>query len=113
VLGVIHRTGGASEVKNVVNLAAIEWLINVDLLKFKSWVVTLVIEVGLPSRQKIVDGNYAVTFCEQRIAQMRAEETSSASDQSAQLIHELLAFLGGAPAASGRVSGTAAGLPTL
>jgi hypothetical protein len=44
---------------------------------------------------------------------MRAEETSSASDQSAQLIHELLAFLGGAPAASGRVSGTAAGLPTL
>jgi hypothetical protein len=57
VLGVIHRTGGASEVKNVVNLAAIEWLINVDLLKFKSRVVTLVIEVGLPSRQKIVDGN--------------------------------------------------------
>ena len=41
--------------KYVVDLAAIEWLIDVDLLKFKARVVTQMIEVRSPSGKQIVD----------------------------------------------------------
>ena len=60
--------------KYVIHLAAIEWLVNVDLLKFKSRVAAQMIKVGKPSSQQIVDGDNRITFGQQCVAQMRAQE---------------------------------------
>ena len=81
MFGVIDRAGGASKMKYIIHLAAIEWLINVDLLKFKSRVSTQVIDVGKTSGEQIIDGDNRVAFGQQCIAQMRAQKTGCPGDQ--------------------------------
>src|ERR1700690_4335010 len=97
----------------VIPLPAIEWLIDVGLLKIEACVAAEGVEIGQPSSQQIVDGNHRITFGQQCVTQMRTQETGPAGNQRAQVAHELLAFLGGLPAAIGGVSGVAAGRPTL
>src|ERR1700693_1043126 len=113
MFGVIDRAGGAGEMKYVVDFAAIEGLVDVDPLKFKSRVATQMIEVGTPSSQQIVDSNDGITLGQQCVTQMRTQKAGSAGDQGTRFAHEWLAFLGGAPAASGRASAVTAGRPTL
>ena len=45
--GIVRRTRWAGEVKYVINSPAVEWLIDVDLAKFKSAFVAEMLEVGL------------------------------------------------------------------
>src|SRR5579863_5478428 len=97
MFGVIDRAGGTGEVENVIHLAAIEWLINVDLLKFKSRVATQVFKIGKPSSQKVVDGDNRISFGQQRVAKMRAQETGRPSNQCPQFAHEWLTFFTAAP----------------
>src|SRR5208282_173086 len=113
VFGVIDRAGGAGEMKYVIELAAVERLVDVDLLKFKAWVAPQVIKVGEPSSQQIVDRDDRITLGQQCITQVGTEEAGSAGDQGARFAHEWLAFLGGALAASGGGSAVTAGRPTL
>src|ERR1700674_154091 len=113
VFRVIYRACRAGEMKYVIHLAAIEWLVDDGLLKIESRVVTEGIKIGPPSRQQIIDGNDRITFRQQCVTKVGTQEPGSAGDQSTRFAHEWLAFLGGGPAASGRASGVPAGRPTL
>src|SRR5579863_10022649 len=92
MFGVIDRAGGTGEVEDVIHLAAIEWLINVDLLKFKSRVATQVFKIGKPSSQQVVDGDNRVAFGQQCVAKMRAQETGRPSNQCPIFAHEWTFF---------------------
>ena len=60
--GVIYRAGGAGEMKNVVYLAAIKGITNVELAEFKLRLGFQVFEIGSPPSQKIIHRNYGITF---------------------------------------------------
>src|SRR5580693_8175019 len=113
VFRVIDRTGRTGEMEYVIDFAAVEGLVNVELLEFKPRVTAQVFEVGSPPGQQVIYRNHRITFTQQRITQVGTEETGTAGDQSARFAHEWLAFLGEALASSGGVSGVVAGRPTL
>ena len=113
VHGVIHRTGGAGEVEDVIHRAAVERLIDINLPKFKAGFVSQVIEVGKFSGEQIVGDNDGVAFGEQGIAQVRTQEPGSASYQGALLIHDFSKLLAGGIAAPAVTAGIPAGRPTL
>ena len=99
--------------KYVIHLAAVEGLVDIDLLEFESGFVAEMIEVGSPPGQQIIGDHDGITFRQQRVAEMRSQEAGSAGHQCPLLAHEWLAFLGGTAASAGTDSGVAAGLPTL
>src|ERR1700677_1155489 len=113
VVSVIDRARRAGEMEYVIHFAAVERLIDVDLLEFELWFVAEVIEIGSSSGQQIIDDDDGITLCQQCIAQMGTQEAGSAGDQRPQLAHEWLAFLGGMVASRAGDSGVAAGRPTL
>ena len=83
--GIVHRTGGAGEVENVIDRAAVKGFVDVDLLKFKAGFVAQVLEIRKFSGQQIVDDDHGIAFRQQGIAQMRAQKSGSASYQGALL----------------------------
>src|SRR5689334_14074151 len=99
--------------KHVIHLATIEGLVDIDLPEFKSRIATQVIDVGKTASQQIIDSDDGISRGEQGVTEMRTEEAGSAGDEGARFAHEWLAFLGGAPVASGRASAVIAGRPTL
>ncbi len=86
VLGVIDRTRGAGEMKYVIHFAAVEGLVDVDLLEFKPGFAAEMVEIRSPSGQQIVDDNDGITLRQQRVAQMRTQEAGSAGDQRPRLL---------------------------
>jgi len=81
-------------------------------LEFESGFVAEMIEIAPPTRQQIIGNNDGITFRQQRVAEMRSQESGTAGDQRP-LTHEWLAFLGGTAASTGTDSGIASGRPTL
>ena len=110
---IVHGTGGAGKVKNVIHFPAVKRLINVDLPKFKASFVAEMIEIGLSARQKVIHRSYGIAFRQQGIAEMRAQEAGPASDQGALCAHDLSSFLDGVAASAGPASGMAGWRPTL
>ena len=113
VRGIIHRAGGAGEVENEIHRSAVKGLIDIDLLKFKAGFVAQVREVRKLSGQEIVGDNNGVALGQQGIAQMRAQETGSASHQGALRVHDFLSFLAEGVEAAAGTAGVPAGRPTL
>src|SRR5580692_11857010 len=113
VFRVIDWAGRTGEMEYVIDFAAVEGLVNVELLEFKPRVAAQVFEVGPPPGQQVIYRNHRITFSQQCVTQMGTEETGTAGDQSTWFAHEWVAFLGGALASSGAVSGVIAGRPTL
>ena len=62
VYGVVHRAGWTGEVKDVIDFAAIEGLIDVDFTQLEAAVITQVFDVGPTAGNKIVDGDDGVSF---------------------------------------------------
>lgn len=80
---VIDGTGGASEVKNVIDLSAVEGKVDIELAELEAGIVAQVIEIGGASGEQIVDDDDRVTFCKECITEMRSEEAGTSSDQGA------------------------------
>jgi hypothetical protein len=80
---VIDRTGGTSEVKNVIYFSAIEGKVDIELTELEAGVFAQVIEIGGASGEQVVDDNDRVTISKECITEMRSEEASSSSDQGA------------------------------
>ena len=99
--------------KNVIDRAAIEGLDDIDLLKFKPVVVAQVLEIRQLSGQEIIRCHHRVAFCQQRVAQMRAQESGSSGYQGALRVHDFLIFLVGAGSRTCGNSRVAARRPTL
>jgi len=70
-------------VEDVVHLAAVEGLADVDLAELEARLGFQVLEVVEPAGEQIVDGDDGVAVSEQGVAQVRPEESSPASDKSA------------------------------
>src|SRR6266568_4859284 len=81
VHGVIDRAGGTCKMENVIDWAAIERLVDVDILKLETRIVAQVLDVCLPPSEEVVDCHNRVAFRQQGITQMRAQESGSASHQ--------------------------------
>ena len=86
--------------KNVVDLADIEWGANVFLHELEAGFAAQVSDVGPTAGEKVVDDYNTPAFGKQGIAEMGSEETSASSDQSS--VHAFLPFR---KAAAGTPSG--------
>src|SRR5579863_4740741 len=113
VFCVIDWASWTGEMEYVIDFAAVEGLVNVELLEFKPRVAAQVFEVGAAPGQQVIERNHRIPFTQQCVTQMGTEETGSAGNQSTQFAHEWRAFLGGALASYGGFSGVIAGRPTL
>jgi len=66
--------------KNVVYVTAIEGLTYILVQQFETRFIAEVREVGQPSCKKVVGHHNRVAFCEQSVAEVGANEASSARD---------------------------------
>src|SRR5581483_4988253 len=108
MLHVIDRAGRASEVKHVVDVAAIEWIVNIDLAEFEPRFIAKMLKVRLPAGKKIVNCDDRIAVGQKRIAKMGAEEASGAGYQGARSLHEFFATfatLCRSPSAASAVTG--------
>ena len=83
MLRVVDRTCRTGEVEDVIHLAAIERLVDVDLLEFESRVVAQVFEVGLRPVSRLSALRDGVAFASRASHKMGAQESSTAGDQGA------------------------------
>src|SRR5580704_4331804 len=113
VFRVIDWAGRTGEMEYVIDFAAVEGLVNVELLEFKPRVAAQGFDVGSPPGKQGINRYHRITFSQQRITPIGTEDAGTACDQSTQFAHEWLAFRGRALASSGGVSGVIAGRPTL
>ena len=83
VNGVVDGTGGAGEVKNVIDVAHVEGFANVFFYKLETRIILQMGEVGAAAGEQVVDDNDAPAFGEQGIAEMGSEKSGAAGDQRA------------------------------
>ena len=99
--------------ENEIDRTAVKGLGDIDLLKLKPVVVAQVFEVRELSGQQIVCDHHGIAFRQQRVAQMRAQESGSSGYQGAFSIRHFLSFLVGEAVALAGITGIAARRPTL
>src|SRR5215469_2619673 len=99
--------------ENVVDLAAVERPVDIQLLKFEITFSAQVLDVRRAPGEEIVHGDDRVAFRQQRVAQVRAEEPGATGDQRARS-HGKDFFLAVEGTVAGTMgSGLADGRPTL
>src|SRR5262249_53328352 len=78
---VIDGACGGSEVKNVIDLSAIDLPVDIELEKLELAFAAQVLDVGKPAGEQVVNRNHGVALGEQGITQMGAEKAGSASNE--------------------------------
>src|ERR1051326_6960707 len=93
VLHVVHGAGRTGKVENVVHLAAIEWLVDIQLAELKSRIPAQMLQVGSLAGDQVVDRKNVIPFRQQRVAQVRAKKSCTPRDQRPRSAHAFLNFL--------------------
>jgi hypothetical protein len=73
--------------KHIVNGAAIEGLVNINLTEFEPRFPLKMIEIRQSSCKQVIRCYYGVAFSQQRVAEMRTKETGATGDQCALSTH--------------------------
>ena len=67
---VIDRTGGAGEVKDVIDFAHIKGFANIFFDELKTWFTIQVGEIGAAAGEEVIDDNRGPAFGKKSVAKM-------------------------------------------